>query len=321
MQNKNQRKWLPLVLGFLYWILCFFLLQPDGPLELEYVVVLLLAAPLWLIPMVWQILGMSKLFQKLIIPVVLIFSTSFLFERKMVAAFLTLPWLCLTLYAAYHQFFTWKRNKERTLTDHCQLAAFVYLPVGVAWAFADRMSMQPMGFSQTITLLTAVHFHYAGFVLPMLATLLLREKTELKPWERLAVWGVILGIPLTAVGITTTQFQLSPIIEIICVTVMACSAFLIGFSYLQEGWVFRDKIIGVLWGLCGLALIAGMTLALCYGWRTVVVIPQLTIPWMYAVHGSLNAIGFALPGVLAWYLSNNWSPNLTNNKNEFIPEA
>lgn len=34
--------------------------------------------------------------------------------------------------------------------------------------------------------------------------------------------------------------------------------------------------------------------------RHVYLIPALSIPWMYAVHGTLNAIGFALPAVFGW---------------------
>ena len=80
MQDKDQRKYLPLVLAFLFWVFCFFLVQPDSLFKLEYVVILLLAAPLWLIPMAFQVLGMSQSIQKMVIPIVLLFAVSFLFE-------------------------------------------------------------------------------------------------------------------------------------------------------------------------------------------------------------------------------------------------
>ena len=91
---------------------------------------------------------------------------------------------------------------------------------------------------------------------------------------------------------------------------MAGSALLMGLIYLHWAWSQVNVVFKVLWLLCGLALMGGMLLALGYGWRTVVFIPQLTIPWMYAVHGTLNAIGFALPGILAWWLYHKYQNEL-----------
>jgi hypothetical protein len=47
----------------------------------------------------------------------------------------------------------------------------LYLPIGGAWLVASRLGIQPLGFGDTIVLLTAVHFHFAGFAAPVLAGL------------------------------------------------------------------------------------------------------------------------------------------------------
>ena len=50
--------------------------------------------------------------------------------------------------------------------------------VGAVFAFMDRLGVRPFGFSTTIILLTAVHFHFAGFVLvlPLAGALAYRRR-------------------------------------------------------------------------------------------------------------------------------------------------
>ncbi|GJM34853.1 MAG: hypothetical protein DHS20C18_38540 [Saprospiraceae bacterium] len=45
-----------------------------------------------------------------------------------------------------------------------------------------------------------------------------------------------------------------------------------------------------------------MILAMGYGWRHYFPISFLDIPWMYAVHGTLNSIGFAATGLVGWLI-------------------
>ena len=54
------------------------------------------------------------------------------------------------------------------------LAGLVYLAVGGVWTVIARAGLRPLGFPDLIVLLTAVHFHYAGFALPVLAGLVAR---------------------------------------------------------------------------------------------------------------------------------------------------
>jgi hypothetical protein len=46
--------------------------------------------------------------------------------------------------------------------------------VGGAWLVASRLGMRPMGIQEPIGLLTAVHFHFAGFATAMIAAAMLR---------------------------------------------------------------------------------------------------------------------------------------------------
>ncbi|MEZ4934569.1 MAG: YndJ family transporter [Saprospiraceae bacterium] len=50
-----------------------------------------------------------------------------------------------------------------------------YLSVGGLWAVADRMGWRPLDYDPEIVFLTVAHFHYAGFVLPIVAGFVVRE--------------------------------------------------------------------------------------------------------------------------------------------------
>lgn len=289
---------IPAGIGFFLWLLLTFNWLPVSTFSLTYVHILVLAAPLWLIPLAWQLLDVEDWTKFLGVPASISLGIAFLFEPSLISGILTIPWLFLTAVLAWTKLMDWRIDKSRIIHHLCQLSAYLFLPIGAAWAFADRLGFQPMGFDSTIVLLTVAHFHYAGFLLPTITALALPNVPD--QWGRLIGWSVILGIPLVAIGITTTHYNLPIWIEVLSVTVMTFGGFMTGLLYLLLGWKNKAKGFGILWLLAGLALMIGMVLAFCYGWRSVFIIPILSIPWMYAVHGTLNAVGFALPAVLGW---------------------
>lgn len=114
---------------------------------------------------------------------------------------------------------------------------------------------------------------------------------------RLCALGVIAGVPLVAIGITSSQLDMPRWVETAAVTVLASSAFGVSHGYLAWSgdargvarWCFFSG---------GLALALGMVLALLYGWRYRFPIEWVTIPAMYTLHGTLNSWGFCLPCIL-----------------------
>ena len=216
------------------------------------------------------------------------------------AVWAALPWFLLITGKALSALRVFFEERNFQTYRVAALAALLYLPVGGVWALFDQLGFQPMGFSGIIVLLTGVHFHYAGFALPKLTSLWL---SEAKPGRFLqfAAWGIILGVPLVAIGITSSQASLPFWIETGAVTILASSAFTL--SVAQGLWalsVSAPQFCRILWMVGGLALATGMGLALIYGWRHVFVVEWATIPLMYALHGTLNSLGFCLPGFVAW---------------------
>ena len=193
----------------------------------------------------------------------------------------------------------WRRPFDRLCGD----AAFIFLGVGGAWVFADRAGHRPLGFDEAFVALTAVHFHFAGWLLPLLAGLTVRAFPESRLATRAAV-GALLGVPAVAVGITLTQLGWGPAFE----TAAGCGLALAGgaVAVLHVRLAMETKtgtgLQRSLFFVAGVSLFFAMTLAAAYAARgfSVTPMPWLTVPWMRAVHGTVNALGFGLCGVLAW---------------------
>ena len=219
---------------------------------------------------------------------------------KSFAIWAALPWLGLCFQRALKKLQQWGASRSFEETRVAEVAAFLYLPVGGIWAVFDQCQFQPLGFSQIIVLLTGVHFHYAGFALPRLTGLWL-SRAKKKMSFRLAAWGVIVGVPLVAIGITTSQLNMPAWIEVVAVSILAWSAFVVSLGQLHWAVTAKMSILcRVLFGLGGVALAFGMGLATIYGWRSVYPVGWATIPAMYAIHGTLNSLGFCLPGFIGW---------------------
>ncbi len=201
-------------------------------------------------------------------------------------------WFLFIIYVAIKELQKFKTQKGYSLRQICHTIAFLYLPIGGIWAIADRIGYQPLGFSPTIVLLTAIHFHYAGCILPFISAKYVAQFPRTRLQAILPL--IILGVPLVAIGITATQLQWAWWIEAIAVMIMTVGGFLVGIAYLKK---IR---LSFLWGIGGLSLSIGMLLAFLYGIRMIYPIPSLDIPMMYALHGTLNAIGFAIPILWSW---------------------
>ncbi len=215
-------------------------------------------------------------------------AASFVPNPGLVAALLTIPWLVFT--AAVALVGVGRLLSRRTLLDPGigADAGLVFVAVGGAWLTISRAGLNPLGFSDAIVQLTAVHFHYAGFALPIVAgfTASRLDRSVLVPA------AVIFGVPLTAIGITAGGS-----IEWFSATAMALAGIATAGQLLQLTYGQR-RPVGILIGTAGVALMAGMSLALGWAWSIHFGWAFLGLESMAATHGSLNALGFGLVGLL-----------------------
>jgi YndJ-like protein len=222
------------------------------------------------------------------------------------AALLAAPWLLPTGLAALTGLLRLLARGDARTDELCIDAGLIYLPVGAVWLLLNRLGLNPAGFGDTIVLLTAVHFHYAGFAAPILAGLLGRHIANARPaaWPlfRLVAAGVIAGIALVAAGITLARY--TPVVEVTAALLFATS--LLGMAALTLG-IGLPTTAGVLaralLSVSAASLVVTMLFAAGYAVGQFLGIPIVGIPRMVQVHGWLNAIGFALCGLLAWTIA------------------
>ena len=226
-------------------------------------------------------------------------------EPGLIAAGLATPWLVLPGIAAIGAVASGIVIDRRSLARACAQAALLFFAVGGAWTFADRAGWRPLDFGADIVQLTAVHFHYAGLVLPLIAALVVRENIGARV-ARLAACGVLVGVPLVAVAITSSQFGAGLVMELVAAVVLGVSASAIGACLVRLAFRREPRAASVraLWLIAGLSLIFGMALAILYGARGVMMpLPWLDIPWMRALHGTANALGFGTCAIVGWWLT------------------
>jgi hypothetical protein len=229
--------------------------------------------------------------------------TAFYQPAGLAAALLAATWLLPTGLAALAGLLRLLARRSARADELCIDAGLIYLPVGAVWLLFNRLSIGPLGFGDTIVLLTAVHFHYAGFAAPILAGLLGRRVASVQPaaWPlfRLIAAGVIAGIALVATGITLARY--TPLVEVAAALVFAASLLGLAALTLSIGWrAIISRPARMLLAISAASLIVTMLFAGGYALGSFLGIPIVGIPRMVQVHGWLNAIGFALCGLLAW---------------------
>ena len=239
---------------------------------------------------------------RLQLPSALLLAAAFASPQGLLAASLGLPWLATTTLLGLVAL---ARLWQRGLTAVSELsmdAAWIFLPVGAGWAALSRWGARPLDFEPIIVLLTAAHFHHAGFVLPLVTGLAGRAAGGKTAW--VAAVGVVGGVPLVAAGITATQLGCAPILEVVAAMLTTLAALLTAWLHFQLAGERRwPGLARGSWLLASLVLVGGMSLAGLYGCRSLVPLAWLDIPWMRAWHGSGNALGFGLPVMFAWALA------------------
>jgi hypothetical protein len=211
-----------------------------------------------------------------------------------------MPWLLVTLWIAWQaagQFLRGPRNLARTVS----LSGPAMLVVGGAWYFADQSGLRPLNFDFLIVRLTAAHFHFAGFVLPVVAGLVLRYLPG--KMVGLAALGVMGGVMMVATGITLTRMGVRVEAECCLALVFSLCALITGAAQVTLACRAPAQKVAtrILLILSGLSLMAGMVFAILYALRPWVQLPWLqNMPRMWAWHGSIQAFGFALCGLAGW---------------------
>ena len=184
---------------------------------------------------------------------------------------------------------------------------FMYLVIGAGWAVFDAFGYRPIGFDPLIVRLTAVHFHFAGFALAIVAGMAAHATGG-----RVAIWialAAMLGVPIVAVGITASQLGAPPAVETAAAIVQAVAG--AGVAWLLVRLTARRGMpagVRALLGGSGALLGVGMLFAAAYGVRSFWMNGAPGIPTMWAWHGSALAFGVGVLGLAGWATALTASP-------------
>src|SRR5262249_49293411 len=166
------------------WIIigCFL---HSSSFDLKWGVWLFLLAPLVLIPLGLKMVEfdqrdgievrLRRYASSIQLPAAIILSIAFTLPVGLLAGALSLPWLMTAALISVSRLVrVWRRGlgpSEELSID----AGFIYLVVGGVWALFSRLGVRPLDFDPVIVFLTAIHFHFAGFVLPLMVGLAARQ--------------------------------------------------------------------------------------------------------------------------------------------------
>lgn len=273
---------------------------------------LLLLAALVLMPMTWCLARdlddagwaarLWKFDLQLQLPAAVLLMPAFLLPTGLLALVCTVPWAVLLLIMAVDGIIRITRHGLHPLGLFCRDVGLVYAAVGGFWLLAERAGWRPFGLSAHTLLLTAVHFHFAGLILPVLSGLVLARRPDC-PVARWSSVLILIGAPLVALSMIILQLGGPHWLDFGAAWILALGGLGVALQHLVLGWAERTvhPLVRGLWGIAGICLAVGMVLTLFYSARVYLpTMAWLDLPWMRMMHGSLNAVGFSLAALLAW---------------------
>ncbi|MGB9336552.1 MAG: YndJ family protein [Candidatus Acidiferrales bacterium] len=296
------------VIGGGIWLAIVLAGQISGRFGRSWIELLLLFAPMVIVPLGLEVTRQldsesrarspEKLAGRIQLPAALAAAFSFYSGSQFVTAGLAALWLAFATILAAGRVWRIFRTRSRSFGELSALLAFVYLVVGAAWFVASRLRWHPMDFREPIVLLTAVHFHYAGFAAAILVRALwdnLKRGLVRSLLFPVAALGALSGPALLAAG-----FVIGPTLKLIAALLVALGEIALAacFATALPGTTQASARILLFVSAASVAL--AMCLAALWALGEFPRQPFLDIARMAAWHGSLNAFGFTFCGLTAF---------------------
>ncbi|PLT31017.1 YndJ family protein [Peribacillus deserti] len=251
-------------------------------MELLFLQIIILLSIVFYIPLHFKLIqdnsGMLKLLRTT--HPVFALSAVFSFWFPVLSFFWFFFCLMACVYAMWRLFKRGGFYIEETLIDF----SLMYLPVGGIWFIVYQMDWSLYGFSSTIALLTAIHFHYSSLFALLFLSLMGRELknlASLPKWYTFISMVFISSPILVAIGITYSRT-----FEIFSVILFAIGLILYAF--------FSFRLKSTFISLSSATILFTMFLSILYSFRTV------DIPFMIYFHGIVNAILFTGLGLIGY---------------------
>jgi hypothetical protein len=237
-------------------------------------------------------------------------SASFFVSAGLLAGAAASVWLLFTLLLACAGILCLRSHARPTLATVCPSLALLYLPIGGMWVVAARLGLRPLGFSPTIVLLTAIHFHYiplAGLVMTGLVGDLVGASPRPRRLYRLAAVGMLLCPALVATGHVVTQITGRDDVESSAALAQTISLILIALLTVRfVASAPTPRLARGLLVVSSVTVFATMLLAAAYAVGAATGAWSITVGQMIALHGMANALAFAFCGLLGWRVRATW---------------
>ena len=279
-----------------------------GPIEMLFLLAPLVHVPLGL-RVVQDLRGEFSPFGRIavrLLPVgAVLAAASFWPHAGLSAGLLAGGWLLICLLAAGEGLVRAAQEGFRSAEGICIAVGLLYLAVGGVWLVLSRLGVTPMHFAEPIILLTAVHFHFTGFALPVITAATGRALANRAPRTGLALLspyvaaGIVSGPALLAGGFLFG----SPLWKLLAALFLALICVLLAILLLSIVQQIKPRAAQILLCVSAASLIAGMILAGAYVIGDFTERYWLLIPRMARLHGTTNAFGFAFCGLLGWALA------------------
>ena len=210
---------------------------------------------------------------------------------------LTAPWLVCTAAIAVGRLAPRAGGRRpawpESLADAAEVAACGWLVVGAVALTLSRAQLTYLGVPPELVELGAVHFSYAGFAAGTIAGQLLRRHPSTT--SSVAAVATVGGAVVVAVGHLTVR----PL-ELVGASSMTIGLATIGIAT----WSLAPprSVARVLLRIAALSVILPMALALQYAWSLTTGGAHPPLAVIASIHGTLNAFGFSIGGLVAWRL-------------------
>ncbi|MEN1935209.1 YndJ family protein [Paenibacillus sp. 102] len=187
----------------------------------------------------------------------------------------------------------WKPLEETAIDS-----GFIYLFLGGFWFYASVANISIMQFSSDIVLLTAAHFHYSAFLLPLSVGLLGRKQQKKSKLFEIVTCIIMISPMTVAIGITYSRT-----FEFFAVLVYLISLYAYGI------YVWKTKFTSIsakiLLIISSSTLMITILFSLVYSYGNLKQVMTITIAQMVWIHGVVNGIGVALPAFACWMIEKN----------------
>ncbi|MCP1123354.1 YndJ family protein [Bacillus sp. 3103sda1] len=187
----------------------------------------------------------------------------------------------------------WKPLEETAIDS-----GFMYLFLGGFWFFVSVANIPIMQFSSDIVLLTAAHFHYSAFLLPLSAGLLGRKQQKKSKLYTIVMFIIIISPMTVAIGITYSR-----IFEFFAVLLYLISLYVYGiFVWKTKFTSISAKVFLI---ISSSTLMVTILFSLLYSYGNFRGMMTISIVQMVWIHGVVNGIGVALPACMGWMIEKN----------------